>query len=220
MTEVPIYLRRANGICTKIHSDPSSSLDSFHSEVANTLSLDVFKFALFCQGVALDKSNGDATLASTDIKPNAIIDLIEIDCELLTEMVVLVEFGGNLNTLAINELEPFSNIRQRIAEMLSIPESHFEIFYSNEQVQNEDVTTPSDLGLVEKDVISIKQKIVSLDGMKLSDHIRMVESIASSSEHNSKKGEDLMVAPRPRVHQGLSLKKKRSCTFSLKNLKD
>ena len=109
----------------------STSLSEFYKAAEASLKLDITGFILCYQGTGLNREDSATTLQSLEVRANAIVDVLDIEGEKPTEIHILVEFGGNLNPICINELEPFNSIRERIAEIISKPEDSFEMYLRN-----------------------------------------------------------------------------------------
>ncbi len=62
MSEVPIYLRKANGICTKIFVQLATPLSKFYALAGLALKMELSGFIMYCQGVGLDKEDTSTTL--------------------------------------------------------------------------------------------------------------------------------------------------------------
>ena len=74
-----MYLRRGNGICTKIIMDSCSSPVLLYRCASELLKMNINNFVLYHQGNSIDKSETSSSLISIDLKPNSIVDVIEID---------------------------------------------------------------------------------------------------------------------------------------------
>lgn len=94
------------------------------------------------------------------------------------------------------------------------------MYLRNQLIENEEKTTPYDFQIKEKEVITIKCKMGPIMGQAtLTDHIRQVESIASSDNKQQKKQETSNL-DEELGGKSWSLKKKNSCTFSLKKINE
>ena len=62
MSEVPIYLRRGNGICTKIMVSLTTPVSAFYQIASSVLKMDLSVILMYCQGVGLDRDNSETSL--------------------------------------------------------------------------------------------------------------------------------------------------------------
>lgn len=123
--------------------------------------------------------------------------------------------------MCINELEPFASIRQRVAEIISMPQDKFEMYLRNKMIESEEKTTPYDFQVKEKEVLTIKCKMNTIMGQAtLAGHVRQVESVASSSDNKEQKRQERTNFEEELGEKNWSLKKKNSCTFSLKKINE
>ena len=76
---MPIYLRRSNGICTKIIIDSAMTLSHCYQVAQLSLKLDMPRFILYFQGAGLNREDSRTTLQEIDIRANTIVDVLEID---------------------------------------------------------------------------------------------------------------------------------------------
>lgn len=173
MTEVLILLRKGDGIWTKVFLNRNASLNELYLAASAVLHLDMNNFGINFQGSNLDPSDSTTTIHEIGLISNTTLDIVEIESDKLTEVTALIQFGANLWPLVVNEFEPFASIRPRIAELVSLPESSFDILFQNEKVEKEESVTPLDLGVGEKSVFCVLQHM-NTNGVEFSNGVRMV----------------------------------------------